>query len=186
MQEKVRSYLSKLHNAVRSHDPYHMEGILTGRPMNILNVATLNIPEAMLSPLKQAFSHLSQSKVLEYFSCSFLYLSSGLSNLVSSLESHLGSRIVDSREPKAQLGELDTNCNSSSFLQGIMKMADVDIDSFSDHDKMDAQPDETGETIPLRPGGVVVGGGSYLGTRTGARNIIQRNNSKNKTQRSTG
>ena len=25
MQEKIRSYLSSLHNAVRSHDPYHVE-----------------------------------------------------------------------------------------------------------------------------------------------------------------
>ena len=34
-----------------------------------------------------------------------------------------------------------------------MKIADVDIDPFSDHDKTDAQPDETGETISLIPGG---------------------------------
>ena len=40
-----------------------------------------------------------------------------------------------------------------------MKIADIDIDPFSDHDKIDPQPDETGETIPLNPGGVVVGGG---------------------------
>ena len=34
-------------------------------------------------------------------------------------------------------------------------MADqVDIDSFGEHDKMDAHPDETGENIPLTPGGV--------------------------------
>ena len=25
MQEKLRSYLSSLHNAVQSHDPYHMD-----------------------------------------------------------------------------------------------------------------------------------------------------------------
>ena len=54
------------------------KGILTGRPMNVLNVATLNIPEATLR--LQAFSHISQSKVLEYFSSFFLYLSSSLSN----------------------------------------------------------------------------------------------------------
>ena len=33
-------------------------------------------------------------------------------------------------------------------------MADIDINPFGDHDKMDAQPDETGETIPVIPGGV--------------------------------
>ena len=41
-----------------------------------------------------------------------------------------------------------------------MKMADIDINPFSNHDKMDTQPDETGKTIPLNPGGVVVGGGA--------------------------
>ena len=35
-------------------------------------------------------------------------------------------------------------------------MADVDIDPFGNHNKTDAQPDKTGETIPLIPGG---GGG---------------------------
>ena len=33
-------------------------------------------------------------------------------------------------------------------------MADIDIDPFGDHDKMDTQPDKTGETIPLNPGEV--------------------------------
>ena len=32
-------------------------------------------------------------------------------------------------------------------------MADVNIDAFSDHDKTDSHPDETGENIPLNPGG---------------------------------
>ena len=54
--------------------------ILKGRPMSVLNVATLNIPEATLTPLEQAFSHVSQSKALEYFSCFFSYLSSSCSN----------------------------------------------------------------------------------------------------------
>ena len=39
-------------------------------------------------------------------------------------------------------------------------MTNVDINPFSDHDKTDAQPDETGKTIPLNPGEVVVGGGA--------------------------
>ena len=66
------------------------------------------------------------------------------------------------KEWKAQLRELDTNCNSSSFLKGTVKMADVDIDPFGDHDKTDAQPDETGETTHLIPGGV---GEELLGKR---------------------
>ena len=37
-------------------------------------------------------------------------------------------------------------------------MADVDIDPFSDHDKTDEHPDETGENIPLSPGGAMGGG----------------------------
>ena len=39
-----------------------------------------------------------------------------------------------------------------------MKMADIDINPFGDNDKMDTQHDKTGETIPLNPGRVVVGG----------------------------
>ena len=65
------------------------------------------------------------------------------------------------RELKAQLGELDTNCNSSSFLMGIIKMADININLFGSRDKTNAQPDETGEMIPLNPGGVVRGGSTW-------------------------
>ena len=36
-------------------------------------------------------------------------------------------------------------CNLSYFFMGVMKMDD--IDPFGYHDKMDVQPDETGETI---------------------------------------
>ena len=32
-------------------------GMLTGRPMNVANVVTLDIPVAMLNPLEQVFSH---------------------------------------------------------------------------------------------------------------------------------
>ena len=39
-----------------------------------------------------------------------------------------------------------------------MKMADIDIDHFGNHDKMDAQPDKTSKTILFIPGGV--GGGA--------------------------
>ena len=52
-------------------------------------------------------------------------------------------------ELKAELGELDTCYSWSSFLKDITKMADVDIDPFSDHNETDAQPDETSETISL-------------------------------------
>ena len=37
------------------------------------------------------------------------------------------------------------------------KMADVDVDTFGDHDKTDSHPDDTGETIPLKPGGAMGG-----------------------------
>ena len=63
------------------------------------------------------------------------------------------------RELKAQLGELNTNCNSSSFLKGNMKMVDIDINPFGNHDKTEAWPAETGETISVNPGRVVMGGG---------------------------
>ena len=39
-----------------------------------------------------------------------------------------------------------------------MKMADVDIDPFGEHDKTDPQPNETDETISFTPGGVIEGG----------------------------
>ena len=41
-------------------------GILTGKPMKVLNVAKLDIPEAMLKLLEQAFSHTNRSNFLEY------------------------------------------------------------------------------------------------------------------------
>ena len=42
-----------------------------------------------------------------------------------------------------------------------MKMADIYIDPFGEHDKTDAQLDETGETIPFTPGGVIEGGSTW-------------------------
>ena len=32
-----------------------------------------------------------------------------------------------------------------------MKLADIDIGPFGEHDKTDIQPDETGKTIPFTP-----------------------------------
>ena len=61
-------------------------------------------------------------------------------------------------------------------------MADIDIDPFGDHDKMDTWPDETDETIHLNPGGVVEGR-IYLGTRT--RNIIWWNEYKDQNLKRT-
>ena len=37
------------------------------------------------------------------------------------------------------------------------KMADIDIDPFGEHDKTDSHSDDTGETIPLNPGGAMGG-----------------------------
>ena len=40
--------------------------------MNVANVATLDIPVAMLIPLEQAFKHISRFNILVYFLYSFL------------------------------------------------------------------------------------------------------------------
>ena len=47
-------------------------GMLTGKPMNVANVATLDIPVATLIPLEQAFNHVSQFNILLYFLYFFL------------------------------------------------------------------------------------------------------------------
>ena len=47
-------------------------GMLTGKPMIVANVATLDIPVAMLIPLEQAFNHVSQFNILLYFLYFFL------------------------------------------------------------------------------------------------------------------
>ena len=53
---------------------------------------------------------------------------------------------------------INTNCKSSYFLKGIMKMDG--IDPLGKHDKTDEQP-ETGETISLTQGGVTGGRSSW-------------------------
>ena len=54
---------------------------------------------------------------------------------------------------------MNTHHNSSSFLKGVMKMAEVDIDRFDNHSKPEDCPDEpTGKTIPFTPGEVIEGG----------------------------
>ena len=55
-------------------------GMLIGRPINVLNVATLDIPVATLRLLEQVFSHVSRSNILVYFLYFFLYLSSSFNN----------------------------------------------------------------------------------------------------------
>ena len=45
---------------------------LTGIPMNVANVATLDIPVTMLIPLKQEFNHVSRFNILVYFLYFFL------------------------------------------------------------------------------------------------------------------
>ena len=44
--------------------------------MNVANVATLDIPVAMLIPLEQAFNHVSQLNILLYFLYFFLNIAS--------------------------------------------------------------------------------------------------------------
>ena len=46
--------------------------VLTGIPMNVATITTLDIAVAMLIPLEQAFNHVSQFNILVYFSYFFL------------------------------------------------------------------------------------------------------------------
>ena len=55
-------------------------GILTGKPMKVLRVATLDIPEATLRLLEQVFIHINQSNTLEYLEYFFAYLSFSFNN----------------------------------------------------------------------------------------------------------
>ena len=50
---------------VRDAAPNEM---LKGKLMNVVNVATLHIPVAMLIPLEQALNHTNQFNILVYFS----------------------------------------------------------------------------------------------------------------------
>ena len=55
-------------------------GMLNGRLINVLNVATLDIPVAMVIPLAQACSHISRFNILVYFLDFLLYRSSSFNN----------------------------------------------------------------------------------------------------------
>ena len=74
-------------------------GMLTGRPMNVLNVTTLDNPVAMLNLLEQAFSHVSRSNIAVHF-CIFSYtFPLVLTTLVAYFESCLNeSRPEDPQE----------------------------------------------------------------------------------------
>ena len=50
--------------------------MLTGSPMNVANVATLDIPVATLRLLEQAFNHVSRFNILVYFLYFFLNICS--------------------------------------------------------------------------------------------------------------
>ena len=50
--------------------------VLTGIPMNVANVATLDIPVAMLIPLEQAFNQVSRFNIILYFLYFFLNIHS--------------------------------------------------------------------------------------------------------------
>ena len=50
--------------------------VLTRIPMNVVNVATLDIPVAMLIPLEQAFNQVSRFNILLYYLYFFLNICS--------------------------------------------------------------------------------------------------------------
>ena len=100
----------------------------------------------MLIPFEQAFNHTSRFNSLVYFLYFFSYLSSSFNNPCHFPGLHLDYRLEG---PKKALGELDICYSLSSFYQADQKMTDFDVDPFGEHNKMDTQPDETGESIPL-------------------------------------
>ena len=55
-------------------------GMLTGRPMNVLNVTTLDIPVATLKLLEKAFNQVSLSNILVHSLYFFLYHFSNFNN----------------------------------------------------------------------------------------------------------
>ena len=87
---------------------------------------------------------------LEYF---FVYLSFSSNQPFAYFKLCLGDRIEIPKELRALLKEQDKYYNWSSFLESYDKIEDIDINPFGGHDKTDSHPDETGENIPLKPGG---------------------------------
>ena len=87
-------------------------GMLTGRPMNVLNVTTLDIPVAMLRLFEQAFSHVSHSNILVYF----FYISPYTFPLIfSTLAAYFEFRSNDRQPegPQELMEQSDINCSSS-------------------------------------------------------------------------
>ena len=120
--------------------------------MKVLSIATLDIPEAMLRLLKQTTSVDLRSWSIAHASfCTFL---AALVALVTSLGPGLGGGLWSQRLSWESLIQIVTH----HFIKGIMKMADDDINPFSNHNKTNAQPDET---IPLTPGGVIEGASTW-------------------------
>ena len=58
-------------------------GMLTGKPMNVVNVTTLDIPVATLILLEQAFNYISRFNILLYFLYFFLHIFSLAATLIS-------------------------------------------------------------------------------------------------------
>ena len=88
-------------------------GMLTGRPINVLNVATLDIPVATLNPLEQAFIATRRFNVLVYF-----HISPCTSLLVfTTLVTYFEFCLNDSRpeDPQELMGQLDIYYSSSFF-----------------------------------------------------------------------
>ena len=81
--------------------------------MNVLNVATLDIPVATLRLLEQAFSQVSCSNILAYF-CIFPYTFPLIfSTLAAYFELRSDERWPEG--PQGPMGQLDINYSSSSF-----------------------------------------------------------------------
>ena len=89
--------------------------------MKVLRVATLDIPEAMLGLLKQAFSHINQPNILEYLEYFFAYLSSSFNNPCRLFWIRLDGRIEVPKELMVPLGDLDMCYSSSSFYKDILE-----------------------------------------------------------------
>ena len=117
--------------------------------MNVLSVATLDIPEAMLNLLAQALmlpDDLMFWCIFHISPCTFLLV---LITLATYFETCLNDRRPEG--PQELMGLVDIYYSSSSFSKVLRKMADIDIDPFGDHESRPEEP--TGENNCLTPGG---------------------------------
>ena len=121
--------------------------------------------------------------MLVYFLYFFSYLSSSFSKLVTYFGLHSDDRLEGPKEEL--LGELEKCYSSSSFLGSYEKWKTLisillvimirQTHSLINRQNHSSHPRRSNWRRKI-----------YLGTRTRTRNIIQRENSKNQTQRSTG